>query len=324
MQPMNDGEENVHHTDKMMNYLIQRWHETIRPNLKRSAQDSCASAFRRTQPVFGSVPVSRIEKADVQWFLTKAGKTLAGKSVRNLGAHLSGVLSVAEDRDWLTLKVGANLARRRPRLPAVVPVRPRRVLLPEDLCKLLAVLAEPCRTVVLLAVLSGIRKGKLAAWRWDDVKPGYSVIDEAECRGELNSPKSHRSRREVSIGPAVQKALETWRGRTRFSADRDFVFSIVTNSPIELHNALTRRVRSDCEKTGVPLISWHNLGQTYTAWSRKSGVQAESMRDQLGHASVLMTLDVYSRAADRTGIGSRVERYGYAGEAVGVAQTARI
>lgn len=93
----------------------------------------------------------------------------------------------------------------------------------------------------------------------------------------------------------------------------------MTNSPIELRNVLAGHVRPAREKAGVPLISWHNLGQTYTVWARKSGVQAENMRDQFGHASVLMTLDVYSRAADRTEIGSRVERYGYAGEAVGLA-----
>lgn len=43
------------------------------------------------------------------------------------------------------------------------------------------------------------------------------------------------------------------------------------------------------------------------------------MRDQLGHASVLMTLDVYGHAADRMGIGARIERYGYTGVAVRVA-----
>ena len=106
---MNDSEENVQHAEKTIHHLIHRRHETIRPTLKRSMQDSCASAFRRIQPVFGSVPVSRVEKADVQWFLTKAGKMLAGKSVRNLRARLSGVLSVAEDWGWL--KVGANSAR---------------------------------------------------------------------------------------------------------------------------------------------------------------------------------------------------------------------
>ncbi len=261
--------------------------------------------------------MSRIEEADVQWFLTKAGTTLAGKWVRNLRAHLRGVLSSAEHWGWL--KAGANPARGRLRLPAVVPVRPRRALPPEDLRKLLAVLAEPCRTVFLLTVLSDIRKGELAALRWDDVKPGYIVIDEAEYRGELNNPKSHRSRPEISIGPAVQKALETWRGRTRFGTDRDFVFSMVTNSPIELHDALARHVRPACEKAGVPRISWHDLRHMCTTWARKYGVQAGSMREDLGHASVLMTLGVYNHPADRMEAGARVERYGYAGVTVLVA-----
>ena len=48
-----------------------------------------------------------------------------------------------------------------------------------------------------------------------------------------------------------------------------------------------------------------NLG----AWGRLAGIKAETLRDQLGHSSVLMTVDVYSHAQDRAGEAALLERF---------------
>jgi integrase len=40
-------------------------------------------------------------------------------------------------------------------------------------------------------------------------------------------------------------------------------------------------------------------------------MKAETMRDQLGHSSVLVTLDVYSHAQDRSGEAALIEEYAW-------------
>ena len=62
-----------------------------------------------------------------------------------------------------------------------------------------------------------------------------------------------------------------------------------------------------CSRLGLPLVSWHDLRHTYTTWGRKAGVSAETMRDQLGHASVKTTLDIYSHLTDGTDAAMRIE-----------------
>jgi len=47
-------------------------------------------------------------------------------------------------------------------------------------------------------------------------------------------------------------------------------------------------------------MSWHDFRHAYTTWGRQAGVEAEIMRDQVGHASVLMTQDLYTHLEDRT------------------------
>ncbi len=89
------------------------------------------------------------------------------------------------------------------------------------------------------------------------------------------------------------------------------MFGIRTNTPIDLHNAVARHVKPACKTLGLPAVSWHDLRHTYTTWGRLAGMKAETMRDQLGHSSVLMTLDVYSHAQDRSGEAAMIEQYAW-------------
>ena len=66
-------------------------------------------------------------------------------------------------------------------------------------------------------------------------------------------------------------------------------------------------------KLGIPLVSWHDLRHTYTTWGRKAGVKAEVTRDQPGHVSVQVTLDLYSHADDKQAEAGLIEGSALAG-----------
>ena len=309
LQPINDVEESTEHAGKTMQQLITRWREAVKPALKLSTQLSYEWAFKRISAAFAKSPLAAIGKADVQTFLTAAGRTLSSESVRDLRARFRGVLSVAED--WAWIRPGANPARGKLRLPPRELVRPRRVLSPPDFHRLVAALRQPYRTVVMLAVLGGLRRGELAALRWRDIRQGEVTIDDSVYNGQLGSPKTPKSKREVSIGPLTQKAMEEWRSVARFKGPDDFMFAIRTNTPIDLHTAVPRHIKPAALRIGIPVVSWHDLRHTYTTWGRRAGIKAETMRDQLGHSSVLMTLDVYSHAQDRATEAAMIERYAW-------------
>src|SRR5690606_1101428 len=129
----------------------------------------------------------------------------------------------------------------------------------------------------------------IAALRWNDLEGTKLRVDEAVYRGELGTPKSKKSRRSVSIPSQVLEALEDWRGQCKFTQPEDFMFSIRTNSPIDLNREMERTIVPIEEKLGMPRFSWHDFRHAYTTWGRQAGVEAEVMRDQVGHASVAMT-----------------------------------
>jgi integrase len=185
LQPINDVEECTEHTGKTMGQLITRWREAVKPAFKLSTQLSYEWALKRVSAVFAKSPLAAISKAEVQAFLTTAGRALSSESVRDLRARLRGVLSVAEEWGWI--RPGANPARGKLRLPPRELARPRRVLSPVEFQRLLIALRQPYGTIVLLAVLSGLRRGELAALRWGDIRRGEIVIDEAVYNGQLGS-----------------------------------------------------------------------------------------------------------------------------------------
>ena len=161
-----------------------------------------------------------------------------------------------------------------------------------------------------LAVLSGLRKGEMSPLRWTDIRSGQVVVNKALYCGVIGTPKTRRSRRVVTIGQVVQSALADWRKQAEFTKPSDFVFAIRTNSPIDLHNAMARHIKPVCRKIGISDIGWHDLRHTYTTWGRRAGIPVETMRDQLGHTSSVLTLDVYSHAGDdREGAAEAIDDY---------------
>ena len=309
LQPINDVEPSAENTEKTMDELIQQWRSSVKANLKPSTQESYEWAFKRLSGQFGRWPVAEIGKADVQRFLTDAGQKLAPESVHDLRNRLSGLLTAAEDWGWIPH--GANPARGRLRLPERSGRRKKRILEPKQAQNLTLALPPPYNTIVALALFSGLRKGEIAALRWNDITLMHVEVDEAVYRGKLGSPKSRKSRRRVAIGRGLSEVLEAWRKQAKFTGADDFVFGIRTNSPIDLHNVIARHIKPTCVKLGLPLVSWHDFRHTYTTWARRAGVNAETMRDQLGHSSVKITLDIYSHLDDREKDAALIEGYGW-------------
>ena len=311
LQPINDVEPGIEHAEKTLNELIHRWRRDVKPNLKRSTQESYEWAFKRIVRRFGPVPVSDIEKGDVQAFLTASARELAPDSVYDLRARLRGLLTTAADWEWIP--EGRNPAAGRLRLPERLErQRPRPT--PQQFRSLLNGLRQPYRAIVAVAGLGGLRRGEIAALRWNDLEGTKLRVDEAVYRGELGTPKSKKSRRSVSIPSQVLEALEDWRGQCKFTQPEDFMFSIRTNSPIDLNREMERTIKPIEEKLGMPRFSWHDFRHAYTTWGRQAGVEAEVMRDQVGHASVAMTQDVYTHFGDRGTAADRIGAYVFAAE----------
>jgi integrase len=119
---------------------------------------------------------------------------------------------------------------------------------------------------------------------------------------EFTQPKTARSRRNVSLTAVAVDALR--RHRVRQSAERlaigpaweemDLVFANMLGGLLLKSNVLYRSFKPLLRKAGLPPIRFHDLRHTAATLMLLQGVHPKVVSEMLGHASVSITLDLYS------------------------------
>jgi len=272
-------------------YVVDRWEPVIYPLLRFSTSRNYKHLVRRhLLPFFGKMRLPEIGSAEVQMFLAQKSKVYSPKTVLSLRNLLSKVFGTAQK--WGYLQV--NPARGT-QVPALVVTRERITLSAEQVRALLVHLIEPYKTMVLLAVLSGLRRAEIIGLRWKyvDLANGSVRVAESNYEGKSAAPKTQASRRIVFVHRAVLEALESIR-QEQYQPD-DFVFHTDRGTPLNPNNVLNRVIHPACKAAGIPRVSWHNFRYTYSTWANPTGESIKALQSQLGHTNSRMTLDVYTQ-----------------------------
>ena len=153
-----------------------------------------------------------------------------------------------------------------------------------------------------------MRRGELLALKWrnlDLVKGALTVVETAYKLGDgrymVKEPKTAQSRRTISLPPSLAELLKVYRIDQELlriqlgvSLNADgFVFIRPDGSPIN-PNAVTLAFRRIIKKTGLRGIRIHDLRHTHATLMLKAGVHPKVVSERLGHASIGITLDIYS------------------------------
>jgi integrase len=177
-----------------------------------------------------------------------------------------------------------------------------------------------------LAAWRGLRRGEIIGLRWADVDlddgtlrvvrnateaGGPCTTDCApDCPGgkpHIGEPKTKRGKRTVSIGPSLAAVLRTLRraqAERRLAAesweDHDLVFPGPDGRwlpPHRLTQGFKKLVR---ELPDLPQL-WLHAGTRHSAATHMllAGVQPKVVQDQLGHATLAMTMDTYGHVIKR-------------------------
>jgi len=198
---INQGKQKPQRLITFQRFVLERWEPNMYPTLRRSTQRNYSWYIRRhLLPFFGALHLPEIGAADVQVFIAQKSRQIAPKTVVCLRNLLSKVFNTAQRWEY----VNSNPAQGA-QVPALVDTRERRTLTAEQVQALRAELQEPFRTMVLLAVLSGLRRGELFGLRWKYVNFEERSITVAECswQGYSAPPKTRASRRKVFLDAAV-------------------------------------------------------------------------------------------------------------------------
>ena len=243
-------------------------------------------------PSLGEVSIRDISRAQIEACLSGLQrKGYAVSTLRSVRATFSTVLEAAvghryiEENPAHRIRLREADSRREPRYYGVTEVR-----------KLLGKLGEPCRSVVVVAVLTGLRIGEILALRWKriDLLGGNLEVAETYSSGEFGPPKTRRSRRTIPMSASLVELFQRLRPAC-CEPDR-LVFATRKGTPLNAKNLYNRQLAPTCDTIGLPRKSWHVFRHIYQTVLHDSGASLKTSQELLGHSDLETTLNVYTHA----------------------------
>jgi integrase len=208
--------------------------------------------------------------------LKREVQTLHPKTINNVLTVLGHVLSVGRKRGLLATV---------PEICRVkAPLPDWDFLTFEEAERLIAHAAGAWRTMIVVALHTGLRRGELLGLRWEDVDLGRGRLRVVEnyVRGRFKAPKSGKPR-EVPLNTTVRDALRAHR-----HARGERVFCDSQGRPFT-QGVMASQLERVCRLAGLRVIGWHVLRHSFASHLVMRGVAIRAVQDLLGHASIVIT-----------------------------------
>jgi integrase len=277
-------------------FACEKWEPLALPTIKpATARYYRYQLYRYLLPTVGPLRLHELDREALQAFLVgKKAQGYSSSTLHGIRTTLSKILVQAVTWRYLEENPAKGLS-----IGERVPKKEPAFLSPQDASRLIESLPEPCHTIVIVALLTGLRIGEVVALRWGRVDFLRGVLQVRETYSEesgFGTPKTRSSVRDVPLSNPVRAALLAQKQRCVHSLAADLVFASRTNTPIGPKNLANRILRPTCKKLGLRPISWHVLRHTHATWLSESGATIRAVQDILGQSDVETTLRVYTHS----------------------------
>lgn len=163
------------------------------------------------------------------------------------------------------------------------------------------------RTLIMVMLDSGCRRGEVVALRWEnvDLKSGYTeIMGNAQYTVEkgkyITTPKSGKGRLVILNRPIIDLLMEWKRAQTKWLLSMGLPHTgfIFTQDDGEMlnPNAPTKYLSKFGKRYNFPGLHPHTLRHTMATVSIANGADVVSVSKKLGHAAPSITLNIYSHA----------------------------
>jgi len=273
---------------------VEMCREKIWPLLKNSTRISYDFYLdTHILPKWGSVKLMKMRTIELQDFFNSFSPRLAPKTIRNMHGCLRTVLT--QGKTWGLIRVnparGVRLPRKKARKPSVLPSK-------QDIRRVIDELTEPTKSIVTLMVVGSLRIGEVTALHWGRIQPDRIEIVERFYEGEFDDTKTDAGRRSIPLdshgilGAVLNAACE----RSKYRKPDDLVFTNAKGGPVNRRNLLRRRLKPTVKKLGLPAtVDFRSFRTMHSSLMSSIGVRPEVTRDNMGHATVDVTQNVYNR-----------------------------
>jgi len=187
----------------------------------------------------------------------------------------------------------------------------------DEVKKMLAVLKEPARTVVLTAALTGLRKGEIRGLRWEHFTGKELSVQQSVWNSYVTEPKTRGSKAPVPVIKQLAEALEAHRMRMGKLAVGP-IFQAGNGNPLNLDNLARRAIIPALEKCTVCGDSkevheadgheyrrdnslpkwrgWHAFRRGLATNLHDLGVADKDIQAILRHSNIGITMNIYVKS----------------------------
>ena len=257
-------------------------------------------------PVFGKQAVTDINRFMVKSFLMEKIKAgFAQSTVTHMKNTVSGVLNLAVDDNTIAVNPAHRLGKLFQAKDLKETINP---LNREELCLLLDTFKGYYPDYYALALTlarTGLRLGEALTLKWGDIdfRRRFITVQRNLSRGRIETPKTGRQRL-VDMSKQLQETLQRHRHRIKLTTINkgwgqvpEWIFINEDGKLLDSHNWRKRVFYKALEKAGLRKIRIHDLRHTYASLLIQAGESLAYIRDQLGHSSIKMTVDIYGHLA---------------------------
>jgi integrase len=317
LHTLDDG-KHVDPTRISVKQWLEQWLETVKTEVAPKTferYDEIARQF--LMPALGNHLLAKLSPAHIQtaynaWAVGGRRDGKEGGLSAQTRRHIHRILRTALSRAVEQQVIARNPADAfRKRLPKVER-REMLTLTADQSAKLLEALSHSrVYWPVLVALSTGMRRGEILALRWKNVdleRGTLSVVESLEDTKagiRFKKPKSGRSRAITLPGYAVEELRRLKREQAEGLLGlgvRQTSETLVCcradgapHRPIALSYEFARFMRRLKE---LPRVRFHDLRHSHATQLLASGIHPKVASERLGHASIGITLDLYSHVTD--------------------------
>jgi len=281
---------------------MDKWLQLYLPNIESTTRDSYRDKIDNyIKPVLGSIPIKALKTDNVQsWINGLKSRGLAPKTIRNAYNNLNAAIKKAVVLRMIPYNPCGGVE-----LPKMKKYQAN-VYTATQVNNLLAVAANTdFYLAIAIAASTGVRRGELAALKWEHVDLTNKVIHIRENMVKAGteilekSPKSDAGRRDISIGSDVAALLSN--AKMQYFIDKTepgfkdlgYVVHKKNGDPYR-PDAITKKWERFLEHHNLPHIRLHDLRHTHATLLIQSGVSPKVVQERLGHADINITLNTYT------------------------------
>jgi len=210
----------------------------------------------------GDRPIASVGRRDLQDHLDGLARAgLSASVVGHVRWQLRAIFAIAQADGLVAQNPAAALVM--PRCKAA-PVK--RIISVESIQRAQMALGLRERLFFRLAVCEGMRPGEIAGLQVGDARKDGIHIERRVYRGQIDSPKSWRSRRVVPPTTGTRTLLKAWIELLRDRRPEAWLFpSERETTPIDPGNLWRRRIQPALKTAGVSGVNYQALRRTWVS-----------------------------------------------------------